>query len=141
MSDGKYQLSVDKDGKADSYWITGSYRGYLAKGMAKKILEKINNEQAIKSAKSKMEQSEAYLIEYFKSISPEGTTLSTISKYIPPSPYNRKDRGYDIKLIEIKYPNKNWVQIRYHDDNKWNIYAKYEYIERTKEEWIDYLSK
>ena len=135
--------SVTSDNKAECSSVTGSYREYLATGMAKKILGKIAENAQKKAAENKLEQAKRDLTIYFTETSPEGTVITTRQEYESHySGYNRKQGGYYINLIKLEYPNKSWVDVKYWEDGNWNIYKKFDsHVPKfdTKEEWLNYL--
>ncbi len=143
---GNYTIySVDpSDNKAECYSITGSYRNYTATGMAKKILEKIAEENQKKTTANKLEQTKRDLVIYFTETSPEGTVITTRQDYKSYYDYGRRRNagGYYVNIIKLEYPNKSWVDINYYEDGKWVISNKFDSHTPkfdTKEEWLEYL--
>ena len=118
--------SVNKDNKAECSSVTGSWREYLATGMAKKILEKIAENAQKKVAADKLEQAKRDLVIYFTETSPEGTIITTRQDYESYNTYGGRSSigGYYKNLIKLEYPNKSWVDIRYYEDGNWNISNK-----------------
>lgn len=136
--------TVTKDNKADAMSITGSFREYLATGLAKKILEKVAQDKQKKDTENKLEQAKRDLIIYFSETSPEGTKITERKEYVSyGNGYNRRSSGgYYINLIKLEYPNGCWVEIKYYETGEWNIYKKFDnHVPKfdTKEEWLEYL--
>lgn len=131
---------VTHDNKAECSGITGSYREYLAKGMAKKILEYIETEKRKQQSINNWESAKQSLIEYFTNTSPEGTSIITDNKWI--YGYSKRDKGYEEYRLKITYPNTSWIKIKYYSNGSWDIIEKYDSKApkfETKEEWIEYL--
>ena len=141
---GSYKIyKVAENNKTECNSITGSYREYLAKGLAKKILEKVQQLESKQTTENKLKEAKESLIAYFTKSSPEGTIISTQEVY--ESNYNGHgsySSGTYRHVIKLEYPNKSWAEIRYSEDGSWSITQKFDSKYPThsnKEEWLEYL--
>lgn len=143
---GHFLDHVGGNNKVTGSFITDSFREYTAKGLAKKILEKIEKDKKKKNDNDKLKDAENSLIKYFTQISPEGTVISSKKEYTSNrnSLYTsrRLSNSYcELNIITLEFPNKSWVEILYHKDESWSIVKKFDskVAFNSKEEWINYL--
>jgi hypothetical protein len=119
--------------------IKSQFRSYKMSTIAKKIKDKLQEEKNDKEYELRLEKSKNELIKEFTDNSPKGTTI----EYKAETEWGR-NRNYKVNYLNILYPNKSWVKIKFYADKSWSIVSKFDskYIKpETKEEWLEYLQK
>jgi hypothetical protein len=132
---------INEDFSCDlPFMLVSRNQTYKFETIVKKIKNQISKEIEERNQKNKSEIAKRNLINKFKTEYP-GCQVEYRQEY-KHNHHVRGEHGYYIETLKITFVNTSWIKIKFYQDESWNIQEKFDSkAPKTKEDWINYLSK